>query len=168
MWENVHSYMCAQRRLRSACASAQSDQSLRRQHEDSLHPWLSKAHPVKILNTLRKCAGWSESSLGAHVQSYIFWHCGSKDVYSIISTNNMIELSHYKTNKIAFEPNEASDQPAIRPVWSESTLSAWEKPASFTTHWAYKEDSDHTGRMSRLIWLFTGRASILLFLSRGD
>ena len=33
--------MCAQRRLKSACVSAQSDQSLRYPHEETLHPWLS-------------------------------------------------------------------------------------------------------------------------------
>ena len=29
IWENVHSFMCAQRTLRSVCASAQTDQNLR-------------------------------------------------------------------------------------------------------------------------------------------
>ena len=57
--------MCVQRRLRSACASAQSDQSLCCPHEETLHPWLIKMRPVKILIRLRECAGWSESLLGA-------------------------------------------------------------------------------------------------------
>ena len=39
-----------------ACASAQSDQSLRCPHDESLYPWLSKMHPVKIVIRLRKCA----------------------------------------------------------------------------------------------------------------
>ena len=45
----------------------------------TLHPWLSKMCPVKILIRLRECAGWSESSLGAqcHIQRYVFWCCGS-------------------------------------------------------------------------------------------
>ena len=73
-WENRPSDMCAQRRLKSACASAQSDQSLRYPHEDTLYPWLSKMYPVKILIRLRECAVWSESSLGAHEWSYVFWH----------------------------------------------------------------------------------------------
>ena len=54
MWGNVTSDVCAQRRLESACASAQSDQSLRCPHEELLHPWLIKMHPVKILIRLRK------------------------------------------------------------------------------------------------------------------
>ena len=45
----------------------------------------------------------------------------------------------------------------IRPVWSESSLSAWRKLGSWATHWAHSEDSDQTGRMPRLIWVFAGR-----------
>ena len=30
----------------------------------------------------------------------------------------------------------------IRPVWSESSLSAWRKLGSLATHWAHSEDSD--------------------------
>ena len=36
-WENVPFHMCAQRRFKSACAFAQSDQSLRCPHEETLH-----------------------------------------------------------------------------------------------------------------------------------
>ena len=42
-WENVLSDICAQRRLKSACASAHSDQSLRCPHKETLHPWLFNA-----------------------------------------------------------------------------------------------------------------------------
>ena len=45
----------------------------------------------------------------------------------------------------------------IRPVWSESSLSAWRNHGSSPTHWAHSEDSDETGRMPRLIWVFAGR-----------
>ena len=55
--ENLPSDMCAQRRLRSACASAQSDQSLRCSHEETLHTWVSNMRPVKILIRLRECVG---------------------------------------------------------------------------------------------------------------
>ena len=44
----------------------------------------------------------------------------------------------------------------IRTVWSESSLSAWRKIGSLATHWAHSEDSDQTGRMPRLIWVFAG------------
>ena len=55
----------------------------------------------------------------------------------------------------------------IRPVWSESSLSAWRKLGSLATHWAHSEGSDQTRRMHRLIWVFAGRRVILLVLSRG-
>ena len=53
----------------------------------------------------------------------------------------------------------------IRPVWSESSLSARRKLGSLATPWAHSEDSDQTGRMPRLIWVFAGRPFILLVLS---
>ena len=53
----------------------------------------------------------------------------------------------------------------IRPVWSESSLSAWRKLGSLATHWAHSEDSDQTGGMPRLIWVFAGRVLILLVFS---
>ena len=42
--ENIPSDMCTQRRLKSACASAQSDQSLCSPLEETLHPWQAKMH----------------------------------------------------------------------------------------------------------------------------
>ena len=80
MWENEPSDIYALRRHRSSCASAQSDQSFHCPHEETLHSWLSKMRPVKILIRLRKCAGWSESSLGGHIWKYIFWRCGLDDL----------------------------------------------------------------------------------------
>ena len=64
----VHHNKCAQRRLSSACASTQFDQRLRCLYEETLHHWLSKMRPVKILIRLPECAGRSEYSLGAHVR----------------------------------------------------------------------------------------------------
>ena len=57
-------------------------------------------------------------------------------------------------------PREDSD-------WSESSLSAWINIGSSNTHLAHCEDSDQTGRMPNLIWVFTGRTVILLVLSWG-
>ena len=56
---------------------------------------------------------------------------------------------------------------SICSVWSESLLSAWSKLGSLAIHWAHCEDSDQTGRMPRLIWVFTGRTVMLLVLSWG-
>ena len=36
-------------------------------------------------------------------------------------------------------------------------MSAWRKFESLATHWAQSEDSDQTGPMPRLIWVFAGR-----------
>ena len=41
------------------------------------------------------------------------------------------------------------------------------KLGSLATHWAHSEDSDQTGWMPRLIWVFAGRTLILLVLSCG-
>ena len=62
------------------------------------------------------------------------------------------EPPHDKTNKMACAP-------------SDDSLSAWRKHEFLATHWAHSEDFEQTGRMPRLIWVFTGRAFILLVLS---
>ena len=54
----------------------------------------------------------------------------------------------------------------IRPVWSESSLSVWRKLGPLAAHWAHSEDSDQTGWVPRLIWVFAGRTATLV-LSRG-
>ena len=70
-WQNQQNGMCAQQRLRSAWAFAQSDQS-------SLCTWrkLGPKLPIectaKTLIRLGRCPGWSETSLGA--QSFC-WFC---------------------------------------------------------------------------------------------
>ena len=65
--------MCAQRRLRSAWASAQSDQSLRCPHEESLGPWLptertaktdQTGHPLSLIRVfavrMKKALIWAD------------------------------------------------------------------------------------------------------------
>ena len=66
---------------------------------------------------------------------------------------------------MAVRPAKTQMSLGIRPVWSESSLSAWRKLGSLATHWAHSEDSDQTGRMPRLILVFAGRTLILLVLS---
>ena len=82
-------WLCAQRRLRSAWASAQSDQSLRCPPEESLGPKLPIERTTKTLIRLGGCPGWSESSLGAHSLCW-FCHVGlfcqiSLFIHSILS-----------------------------------------------------------------------------------
>ena len=117
----------------------------------------------------------------------LFIHGGNKDYYyqkyyfsatlgsnptsdKIISVMHGIvftsyEHQHEKTNKMSVRPAKTPISLGIRPVWSESSLSAWRNLGSLDTHWAHSEDSDQTGRMPRLIWVFAGRTLILLVLS---
>ena len=64
--DKTNKMACAPSELRSALASAQSDQSLRCPHEESLGPQLPTERTGKTLIRLGGCPGWSESSLGAH------------------------------------------------------------------------------------------------------
>ena len=75
------------------------------------------------------------------------------------------EPRHVKTNKMAVRPAKTQISRGIRTVWPESSLCAqWvDKEPSFLH--ADSEDSDQTGRMPRLIWVFAGCTLILLVLS---
>ena len=66
---------------------------------------------------------------------------------------------------MAVRPAKTQISLGICPVWSESSLSAWRNLGSLATHWAHGKDSDQTGLMPRLIWVFAGRTLILLVLS---
>ena len=72
-----------------------------------------------------------------------------------------------KTKKVSVHPAKTQISLGIHPVWSESSLSAWRKLGPLATHWAHSEDSDQTGRMPKLIWVFAGPIATLLILSRG-
>ena len=61
-----------------------------------------------------------------------------------------------KPTKWLMHPVKTQISLGYRPVWSESSLSAWRKLGSLATHWVYSEDSDQSGRMPRLIRIFTG------------
>ena len=71
----------------------------------------------------------------------------------------------WQNNKMAVRPAKTQISLGIRPVWSEFSLCAWwvVKDPSFPH--ADSEDSDQTGWMPRLIWVFAGRIAILLVLS---
>ena len=75
------------------------------------------------------------------------------------------EQRHDKTNKVSVRPARTQINLGIRLVWSESSLPAWRKLGSLATHWVHSEDSDQTGQMPRLIWVFAVRTHILLVLS---
>ena len=70
---------------------------------------------------------------------------------------------------MSVRPAETQISPGFRPFWSESSVSARRYLGSLATHWAHSDDSDQTGRMPRLIWVFDGRTLILfVLLCRGS
>ena len=77
------------------------------------------------------------------------------------------EPRHDKTNKMSVRPAKTQISLGIRPVWSESSPSAWRSIGSLATHWAHSEDSDQSGHPPRLIWIFAGRTVNLLVFSWG-
>ena len=81
--------------------------------------------------------------------------------YSEINTGmpkDKSELSRNTTKptKWPVRPAKTHISQGIRQVWSELPLSAWRKLGSLATHWAHSEDSDQSGRMPTLIWVFAG------------
>ena len=66
-------------------------------------------------------------------------------VGSTLVTSPTYEPQNYKTNKMTCSPSEDSDQPGHPP-------SQWVAEDPMFLH-ADSEDSDQTGRMSRLIWV---------------
>ena len=50
------------------------------------------------------------------------------------------EPQHDKTNKMSVRPAKTQISLDIRPVWSESSLSAWRNLGSSATHWAHSKD----------------------------
>ena len=72
-----------------------------------------------------------------------------------------------KPTKWHVRPAKTQISLGIHPVWSESSPSAWRKLGSWDINWVHSEDSDQTGQMPSLIWVFDGRTVILLVLSWG-
>ena len=66
------------------------------------------------------------------------------------------EPRHDKTNKMSVRPAKTRISLGIRPVWSEALLcTQWVVKDPSFLH-ADSEDSDQTGQMPRLIWVFAG------------
>ena len=105
---------------------------------------------------------------GIHVQ------IGMVPKYAFFWTTNIFRIGiirnlscHVtKPTKWHVRPAKTQISLGIRPVWSVFTV-CMKKPWFLATHWAHSEDSDQTGQIPRLIWVFAGRRVILLVLSRG-
>ena len=91
-----------------------------------------------------------------HTRTFSYWNLIN---FKIMQSEVMFmvityEPWHDKTSKENVRPAKIQISLGIRPVWSESSLSAWRKLGSLATHWVHSEDSDQTGRMPRLRWVF--------------
>ena len=102
----------------------------------SIHPVWSESS-LSAWRNLGGCPGWSESSLGAHS---FCWFCHVAAHF---------HLSHFTRKPTKLPVRQVNtDQPGR----SESSLSAWRHIGPLYC----SEDSDQTGWMPRLIWVFAG------------
>ena len=84
-------WVCAQRRLWSDWADAQSDQSLRCALNGKLRTQTFFVRTAKTLISLGGCPGWSESSLGTHS---LCWFCNvAPRLYLILSMRYFIHFT---------------------------------------------------------------------------
>ena len=101
-WQNQQNDLCIQRRLRSAWATTQSDQSLHCPHEESLGPYLPTEHTAKTLIKLGGCPGWSESSLGMQVILLGLSCCGSYLHISKVRQQRNFDITPYTVMILSF------------------------------------------------------------------
>ena len=120
--------------------------------------WLEYAWPQTALGFWGPQRQYVPFSHGTAQCTFIYWDI----LYEVNSQN---KPQHNKTNKVTVRPAKTPISLAIRPVWAESSLCVQivVKDPSFPH--ADSEDSDQTGRMPRLIWVFTERTAFLLVLS---
>ena len=87
---------------------------------------------------------------------------------SLIRVYTFCHMSHRMTKPTKWPVRPANTQISlgIRPVWSESLLSAWRKVRSLATYKVHSKDSDQTGRMLRLIWVSVRRTGHFVGLVR--
>ena len=76
----------------------------------------------------------------------------------------------YMSRDMTKPTNWVCAQRRLRSAWAsaqsdQSSLSAWRNLGSLAVHWMHSKDSDQTGRMPRLIWVFAGHTVTLLVLS---
>ena len=138
--------------------------------------------PVKTQISLGIYPVWSESSMSAwrnsgsladaqadlsfHWAHMPFcWFCHEATQVLLYLILESYEPRHDKTNKISVHPAKTQISLGICPVWSGSSMCAqWVAKDPNFLHVGSK-DSDQTGQMPRLIWVFAGRTVTLLVLS---
>ena len=120
-------------------------------------------------------------SSGFIISCFNFWILSL--VFSFLQYWVYIQCNHFSQNlesqkinwaatwqnqqSVAVRPAKTQISLGICPVWSQSSLCAqWVAKDPSFLH-ADSKDSDQTGRMPRLIWVFAGHTCILLVLSQG-
>ena len=83
---------------------------------------------------LSLCSAHRSFCLFCHAPSH-FWSTGHFVGFAV-----SFEPRHDKTNKMSVRPAKTQISLGIRPVWSESSLSAWRNFGSLATHWAHSEN----------------------------
>ena len=122
---------------------------------------------IKALIRMGGCQGWYESSLGAHlILLFLSWD-GSYWCFVQLKhvstwwTYLIALMSRNMTNPTKRHVHPAKTQ--INLAIRQSSLSACRKIRSLPTHAAHSEDSDQTGRMTRL-WVFAELTGHFVFL----
>ena len=127
--------------------------------------------PVKILIRLRECAGWSESSRGAHVHRYNFWRFGSYlllrfyfwycalilqsfDYALCIQHEHCIDIAESQTMVIPFW----TWTPSLAYLCRSDKSSEPGISISYKIACAPSEDSDQPAHPRSLIRVFTGHS----------
>ena len=124
--------------------------------------WADAGHFVGFVKLwLINCALWSKNPLLTHWQ--VLKHFQTifefPNQYNSEDQNNSNEMSHLVTKPTKWHVRPAKTQISlgIRPVWSESLLcTQWVAKDPSFLH-ADREDSDQTGWMPRLTWVFAVR-----------
>ena len=88
----------------------------------------------------------------------------TSELTSLIKILN--EPPHDKTNNVVVRPAKTHISLGTRPVWSVFAV-RMKKAWVLSYPLSASKDSDKTGRLPRLIWVFAGRTLTLLVLSRG-
>ena len=145
-------------RHKPACAPKEASNRLESSDIKTRGIILSRQWTIKVLIRLRGCAGWSAPLLFAYVLNrfshdftptcncrYLVW------TLDVVVQTCPVSASPYLNghlNRLMTKPTKWHVRPAkiqislgIRPVWSESSLSAWRKLRSLATHLVHSEDS---------------------------
>ena len=99
---------------------------------------LEKQRKGRRKKTCNNSIKWLSNSFVGQLLN-ILWR-----IYSYARLTNFSRLMT-KPTKRHVRPAKTQISLGIRPVWSESSLSAWRKLGSLATHWAHSEDSDQIG-----------------------